>query len=251
MAAETAVLNYFDKLINKYTKVVFVNDRGDRVESFIREDFAFQNTARFQSAFDQEKLQKLGGIGTAAGGVINALTGSRLNQINTTSAALTIATWQGTDKPTFNLQLLFVAYKKGYDVLENVKTLLKGVYPDGLMEYSAGLVWNAPLSYTPRGLAGADGTWSVAIGQWFYAPFQIFTGVNPRISKHVVADGKPLYAEVMVSFEPYRILTSKEFFEYFKIPPVNAQGQVQAQTVTESDIKQRLIGSYTQPPKKG
>lgn len=211
------------KAINDYTQVVLVNDRGDTVKSFIREDFSFDLTSRYGSVVDDERLSALGDFWNAGTAAINAVTGTKVAQRQAKSLMMSIATWNGTDKPSFSLNLLFVAINSSVDVLGEVMKLMKGVVPT--KETIIDLV--APLSYAPIEMAGAEGTWTVAIGQWFYAPYQIITSMAPRISKEVVAGGKPLYAEVNIRFEPYRMVDYEEFKQYFKAPAQDAAGNVQ------------------------
>ena len=97
------------KAINDYTQVVLVNDRGDTVKSFIREDFSFDLTSRYGSVVDDERLSALGDFWNAGTAALNAVTGAKVAQRQAKSLMMSIATWNGTDKPSFSLNLLFVA----------------------------------------------------------------------------------------------------------------------------------------------
>lgn len=241
MPSAMPVLDLYDKaLSNKFTKIVFVNDRGDRVEGFVRDDFNFQVTSRFQAAFDSETMGRLSHKINSVTGMLGAAVGSRITQIQVKHAAMTVLAWEGTDKPSFSLNLLFVAYKSTIDVLTQVKTLLKGVFPETALGKG---IFKAPLEYNAMGVGGAVGCWTVAIGQWFFAPFQLFTTVSPRISKEVVSGGKPLYAEVGVSFEPYRMINWKEFQTYFREPVADSAGVIQ-HVKPSDDFFQRVWSGY-------
>ena len=216
-----------ERAINMYTKIVLVNDKGDRVEAFVRDNFPFANTSRYQSMFDLEVLNSLSNGLNALEQAGTMATGANIAQRSLKSMNQSMASWTGTDKPSFNFNLIFVATKAEDDPMAEVFKLLKGIYPTADV---GSFIMKAPLDYNPNGMAGAFGTWTVSIGTWFLATYQILTSVNVTVSKEVVQGGKPLFVDAAITFEPYRMITFAEFKQYFKQPLVEGEnGDVFAQ----------------------
>ena len=65
-------------------------------------------------------------------------------------------------------------------------------------------------------LTGYDGGYmDVAIGKWFKATKQILLSVDFEFSSEVISSGRPLYATGKITFEPFRLISNKEYQGYF------------------------------------
>ena len=247
MPVEGDKVAFLDKACNRFSKIVFTNDVDpypkNTVKGFLRNDFNFTITSRYQSAFDQGALGDISGAVNAGTSVANGALGTNIQNMQGKCLDLTVANWLGTDKPTFSITMLFVSYKPEINVINEVKKLMKGVLPfKGMGNWSL----NAPLKYAPKGAAGASGCWTVRIGNWFVGPFMIMTSVAPTYSKEVVKDGQPLYADVAVTFEPYRLIDAKEFLSCFYQENLNSWSEMKfVDPYSDVGLGGRLLGGHS------
>lgn len=192
-----------------FNRIIFQGMPGPTVTAFVVSDFSFGTSAEYNSEWEFEKQKTISdAINRVASFFNDNKTG--VAQISLKSLAQTISTWTGTEKPQFNIDVLFISYNPDVRPLDRVRELLGGVFPESL-----GLVLVAPMKYAP-GPKSASGVWNIKIGTWFDAPNQILRQVNPTFSKEVTPDGRPLYAKVNVVFEPYRMISYAEFKSYFR-----------------------------------
>ena len=112
----------------------------------------------------------------------------------------TISFYNGTEKPRFDLSLVFVATNECEDPRIYSCWLYDCVYPT---ISDKGMVVS-PLGYSP-GFNKVDGTVSIRIGKWFQASHQIITSVQTDYSKQVSSYGFPIYCKVKLSFTPYKL----------------------------------------------
>jgi hypothetical protein len=135
------------------------------------------------------------------------------------NVAQTETTWQGANKPTFQIDVSLICLKAGdprYDVTKMVAKFMRLVYPD----ISPSGFMRPPLGYTSSIVGkfsnnGEKGKVSLKLGNWFFARKLIVETCNFTFSKVLNRDGKPLYAEGSITLIPYRLISYKEFLEYF------------------------------------
>lgn len=192
-----------------FNRIILQGMPGPTVTAFVTSDFSFGTSSEYNAEWEFEKQKPLAEAFNRLTSVINA-GGADIAQISLKSLSQTISTWTGTEKPQFNIDLLFVSYDPNVRPLDRVRDLMGGIFPESL-----GMVLVAPMKYAP-GLKSASGIWNIKIGTWFDAPYQILRQVNPTFSKEVTPDGRPLYAKVNVVFEPYRMISYNEFKSYFR-----------------------------------
>lgn len=113
--------------------------------------------------------------------------------------------WQNSSKPNFNLNMIFVNTEPKDNILNDCAFLMSCIYPASLSTNTM----SPPVFFTE------DNTLDVKIGTWFYATNVIITGVNAKLSKETIKDGKPLYAVISVAFKSFRQLTAKEYMNWF------------------------------------
>ena len=128
----------------------------------------------------------------------------------------TIKSWVGSNRPVFEVPLMFVRIRLTDDVEAETLKLYKGVFGSSV---GGGLTsrFRAPLNYAPAfGRAAASGTVTLRIGRWFSASNLIINTVNFNFADSPTDGGKPLWAEGSVSLEPFRAITFSEFRNYFR-----------------------------------
>lgn len=185
------------------------------------ETFSVASSAQYESFFQQTAggiLEGMGNKGAAAKTVMNAL------GIKTETFGNSAARYVTSEKPQFQLNLLFVAVRTNDDPREPVKNLLAFTAPKGEANPSLLDRLRPPHGYSLQGQLDVEkatgyedlgGFMSVQIGRWFRATKLILTAVSFEFSTVTTRRGVPLYAAGSISFEPYRVITSEEFKNYF------------------------------------
>jgi len=194
------------ELLNNPYYRVLINTPAGVVKGFVMTEFQFSAQAEYSSPFENMGQSETLNMAATA---VSMATGK--GQFMLKSLRTTVATWTGTQKPTFTLPLLMISLN-GEDVKQEVAKLLKGVFPTGVDKLTA------PYGYAVDAEGNVkSGTISVQIGQWFYARNQILRSVDVQFSKEVLNNGLPLYASVTITFEPYRLPNADEILRYFKV----------------------------------
>ena len=134
------------------------------------------------------------------------------------SVAQSISVWTGSERPSFNIPMMFIATRRDQDIREDVKKLLKTVYPT----FSDAGTILPPLGYgSSLGVEGAlptaKNTCTIFIGQWFKASQQIMRSVEFSFSPEVHSNNTPLYAIGSIKFEPFRTVSYEEVSGYISI----------------------------------
>jgi len=135
------------------------------------------------------------------------------------NAAQTEATWQGANKPTFQIDVNLICLKAGdprYDITKMVAKFLRLVYPD----ISPSGFMRPPLGYTSSIAGkfsnnGEKGKVTLKLGDWFTARKLVVESCTFTFSKTLNRDGKPIYAEGSIILLPYRLISHKELLAYF------------------------------------
>ena len=144
----------------------------------------------------------------------------------------TIARYAGSQKPTFAFNVMLVALTPNYNVRKEVIKFLKGCYPKsakwGLMEAPYG--YNTAFDANSEGYDTGEnfdssvlsrnsvrGTWDVVVGKWFRCPELVLNSCNVNFSQQVTPNGSPLWAEVQLQFETWRLITANEVAAFFNV----------------------------------
>lgn len=130
------------------------------------------------------------------------------------NANQSVKTWTGSSLPVFNVNLKFIALNESDNVTLAHKALLSSVCPIFSNKSSLSSFIQSPLGYTSTGIT-ANGTISVALGQWFKAISQVMISVDMEYSKETLLSGAPLYCEGKISFTPFRMMSYEEILGYF------------------------------------
>lgn len=189
------------------------------VVGFVVDKFSISGTANYNSPLEsaaQESLDtKLQAAQTSLKGLLGPLADS-LPNFSLKTVAQSVSIWTGSDRPSFNIPMAFIATRPGDDVRIDVRKLLRTTFPNFS---NAGLATtiHPPNNYrvtTEDGSVSATGTISVQIGRWFSAPLQVMTNVDFQFSEVVTPDGYPLYAVGTVTFTPFRTISADEIESY-------------------------------------
>ena len=138
-----------------------------------------------------------------------------------------IARYTGSQKPTFSFNMFLVNLTPQSDIITPIKILLKGCYPQtavaGTMEAPYGYLSGFTGGYTDDDtLSGqsrdtAVNVWQVQIGKWFRCNKLILDSCNVNFSQQCTPTGQPLFAEVQLVFETWRLITAAEVDSFFGI----------------------------------
>ena len=200
---------------NPRGRVVIILADGTAISGFLTSEFSVEGKANYGSPADmssQDSMNQMLGKGqmlmnTAASWFGSSGTGG---QIQLKSLSQTIASWQGTEKPSFSVSMMIPALKKGDNILNSTVKLLQAIYPTGTD------LLRAPNGYAPS-RSSAKGVSSIKIGSWFNAQNQIIESVSEVFSMQEVENGSPLYSNVVVGFSPWRSLNADDIAGYFNV----------------------------------
>lgn len=196
------------------------NDLGEEIQQLLDQG----------KNFIEDVLKKIPLVGGAASSALNlgvqtAGIAMRAAGVHPTPVVGTITAWQGTEKPQFDLGLLFVQTKDGEDIPEkSARGLSARCYPD-FVDYGV-MMQRGPMGYKPMTtMAGKKyepgaqdsmaGTCTLTIGKWLKAPGLVLQNASFEYSKECSPSGSPLYAQGKVTLIPYRMITYKEYLNYY------------------------------------
>ena len=196
---------------NPNQKIKMTLPKGKVVNAFMVQDtFAINGSNQFEDLFSLGNISsKIQTVSKMLSKGTSTLTGTAHKMAKHRKE--TRQAWVGAEKPTFSLQLMFVATKADDDIREEVFKVLEGVYPE---EGTGGII-SAPWGYG-FGTGGKSGKFTISIGKWFSAPNQILNDASFELSKETTKKGWPLYATGTINFFPYRLIYAKELKKYFK-----------------------------------
>lgn len=136
-----------------------------------------------------------------------------------------IARYTGSQKPTFSFNMFLVNLTPQSDIITPIKILLKGCFPRtaaaGTMEAPYGYVTGITGGNTDDdSLSGqskdtAKNVWAVQVGKWFRCDKLILDSCNVNFSQQCTPMGQPLFAEVQLVFETWRLITAAEVDSFF------------------------------------
>lgn len=138
-----------------------------------------------------------------------------------------IARYTGSQKPTFSFNMMLISLSPSDDIVTPVKVLLKGCYPRtatmGMMEapygYETGFTGGLQDNDTASGTSSnsARNVWAVRAGKWFNCPMLVLDSCNVNFSQQCTPRGTPLFAEVQLVFETWRLITASEVDSFFNL----------------------------------
>ena len=205
-----------DLLANANTKVIFTLPTGKeetKLEAWMVNDtFEVSGSASYESMFDRglaKTALETAGFGKIAQAVE---LGENVLQIRAKHLVETVLSYGGTDRPTFTVELLFVALKANDDPRKKAKLLLEGIFPQEGKEMLLRPPWNYGL--TSKEHMGSQKL-SVQIGSWFRAPNQVLTSASFQFSRETTRTGVPLFVTGNVQFKPYMQLYDYQIKSYF------------------------------------
>jgi hypothetical protein len=209
---------------------------GRPLVAYIQNELSFNAGNDYNNPFESSAAARLSEVANKALPLLSAFkekigVGGEepVAQFSLKSFEQTVLSWTRSIKPVFNMNLTFIAIRPtgdNSDVTDPVKRLMATVFPDR-GEIAGGLnVIKAPMGYGAKVVVDAvagqkklslnvSGTTMLQVGEYFRAPGLVARSASPQFSKEVISTGKPLWASVNVSFEPYRAITYKEFKGYF------------------------------------
>lgn len=165
----------------------------------------------------------MGQLGVGEAATENAGIGSGQHAIQGITES--IARYTGSQKPTFSFNMFLVNLTPQSDIITPIKILLKGCYPHtaaaGTMEAPYGYRSGFTGGYTDDdSLSGqsrdtAVNVWAVQVGKWFRCDKLILDSCNVNFSQQCTPMGQPLFAEIQLVFETWRLITAAEVDSFF------------------------------------
>ena len=129
----------------------------------------------------------------------------------------TVVITRSFSKPTLQAMLRIRRSASGSTLLNTIHPTTTGSIKVGKTTLS-GLL-KAPLGYGVSRAdknSGATGTVTLEVGNWFRATSMVVSSVSYTLSKEITSGGFPLYANVKVAFESYRVRTASEVQNFFR-----------------------------------
>ena len=207
-----------DLLSNEHAIIKIAGDPGSGigVQGIITSGFTVSGSAEYNNVFESTLSANLSKTLASAKFTAGSLPGASklfnvLKNVNLQSKWQTTDYWVSSAKPSFSIDTIFFALRRKDDVRAKVNTLLRCVFPQSKEK---GTLYGPPLGYVASAKV-VVGTVDVTIGTWFYARRQIIKEVSATFSKEVVAPGRPLFAEVKIDFEYYRVPDADEVIKWF------------------------------------
>jgi len=187
------------------------------------EEFSISLTANYEDAIQTSIGDVIGNKGVVGAGVKTAMD---MAGFKTRTFQQTAAKWVGSERPTFNFNVIFVAVRENEDPIIPALKMQKWLLPYGPLNPSLGVngTMNPPGNYAPLNpadstqLSGYSGGFmTLSLGRWFRATDLILTGAEVAYSTTAIASGNPLFTKVAVSCQPFRDITHSEFENYFSV----------------------------------
>lgn len=206
---------YLEQIIKDPNKQIRIAlPTGDKVVGILAQDVTLTGGSEWNSPDDTQSSM----LGNASNGLNKAsmlsnwLLGTSFTQQRVVAPADTTATWMNAQRPTFNLDMVFLAINESDDVRLSVAKLMKAAYPTRSM---GGFRLTAPGGYSAAVDGTAKNTCIVEIGNYFRAPDMIIVNVTTTFSKSILKSGIPVRADVNVVVSPYRTPDKDEVAAYF------------------------------------
>ena len=125
----------------------------------------------------------------------------------------TVLTWNGTDGPVFNIEMLFISLDDDAATEEKAVSLSQLVHPR-----RNGVNLDRPAGYRfgrKEDSGGVNGTFTLKIGEYLRVRHLVLTGADPTFSSQRTRKKEPLFARVSCTLQPYRTITEDEYRSWF------------------------------------
>lgn len=210
---------------NYETKIILPGNKGV-VKGFCEGPFSFSASADWKPIADVSQIEDQ----FAAGYAILSAFGAQANGNQNTVPQLSFKQVRGTELryggsnlPVFQIKLILPSYdpNANQSPTEATKLLMSCVLPT----YEGTAVGDqlaAPLGYsvtfnTNQRQDSAVGTCTVKRGKFFEASGVLIKQVSVSFSQECMTDGKPLYVEANLEFQPWRMMEYTELMNWIKV----------------------------------
>lgn len=209
----TPSFEILELLKNENAKVT-VATGGAPVTAFVQSDLIINGSNNFTNSLQSSNIESLQVLLQKGQGIAQAMGATHGSQFSARTLSQSTDFWTGSERPTFTIDMLFVALYEEDDVRKKVMELYRCTYPT-----AKGLVLTEtlipPLGYQPDATGvNATGTITVKYGKWFRAPGQLMKNVSFKFSKEVLKSGLPVFAVGSITFHPFREISFSEFQKY-------------------------------------
>ncbi len=217
------LLNYIKNTDNQFKIKIGISRSGKKpkeelVTSWLSQEFTFSLANNSQEVIDVAWLGKINQLKGMANIIGDTL--SQYERVKTLSKMVkqfgdtvifnkTISklSWSSSQRLTFSLPMIFIAYDKTDDVRAQVSKLSSTVLP----EYKDEKEYTMPIGFKSGTSIFVD------IGIYMTVPDLIINSVDVVFSKQVLIEsGRPLYALCNVSFSSRYAITHQDFLSYLK-----------------------------------
>ena len=118
-----------EKLINNPNAIMVIAGLMGKspLKSFIQSEITISGGNEYNSPFESQKQSALSELATKLQTVAGKWT--NMSQFNLKSFAQTAAAWTNSQKPSFNMNMTFIALRPDDDVTKDVEAVMSAVYP--------------------------------------------------------------------------------------------------------------------------
>ena len=201
--------------------------------SYVTDDLVLSSTAEYSSPLADlasqatetaNTWQAVVGMITSRFGVSDTGAVEKIVSSSVRSYAQSIMVWGNSERPTFSVPMHFVTWRKDHTGNRGVTrraTELASMPLPGISSSVGDSIMSKPAGYTLEGVASGGtervkGTWSLAIGTWFFARNLVMMSANLTMSKERTNTGEPLYATVECELVPYKMVSYLDYLGWFK-----------------------------------
>ena len=201
-----------EEVLNSRDYTVEISGPGGVVKGLVNSPLAVNINSQYDSLFDmtmgQQLSQKYAQAAYWAGGVgsklhINWM--KNLTQKSFIQVFQTVRRWTGTTLSDLSVSLLLVNYK-GTNLISRIRSLAAASSPT-----LEGHRLKSPGGYAPslENLNTAPGSYALRFSSWFNVRRKclLLSAMSFTPSKEIDTNGYPLFVDVSLTFEPFRMLT--------------------------------------------
>ena len=192
------------------------------IVGYLKQETSIGGTNTYNNPFESAAVDGLANItgkviagANAVKGMFDPGKGEGIPPIQLKNMNQTAISWTGSSKPTFQIDLVFPAFRETDDCTIFPRQLYAAVYPTK----ESFMTIKAPMGYTMNRDKDSqlvpDPAILISIGRWLTMPNMVITSVNFTYSIACLESGKPLYSTGQVSVEPFRMITYDELLKWF------------------------------------
>jgi hypothetical protein len=185
------------------------------VVGFLSGQFGIDGSSEYGSMFETDRADMVNKAITT----LNAAGGSSIPQMK--SQISTMATWSGTGRLSFSVNVLLINIRDGDDqrwsVMENVKRIQPSIFPNIGDGIAGALTMSPPRNYSPDiGSTPKRGVHILYVGKFIRIPDLIVKSVNTQFSQETFPSGTPIHATMTLGLETYKMPSSGDVVSYFQ-----------------------------------